>query len=92
MFSRMMLQDPNCLLMDGPTNHLDLESITALNNGLLKYEGTMVFASHDVQFVDSLANRILELGSDKYFDLGMTYEQYLTDDARLERQGKRLKA
>jgi ATPase subunit of ABC transporter with duplicated ATPase domains len=92
MFSRMMLQDPNCLLMDGPTNHLDLESITALNNGLLKYEGTMVFASHDVQFVDSLANRILELRSDKYFDLGMTYEQYLTDDARLERQGKRLKA
>jgi ATPase subunit of ABC transporter with duplicated ATPase domains len=89
MFSRMMLQDPNVLLLDGPTNHLDLESITALNNGLLKYESPMIFASHDVQFVESLANRILELGPTKYFDLGMTYEQYLADPARLERQGKR---
>jgi ATPase subunit of ABC transporter with duplicated ATPase domains len=89
MFSRMMLQDPNVLLLDGPTNHLDLESITALNNGLLKYESPMIFASHDVQFVDSLANRILELGPDKYFDLGMTYEQYLADPARLERHGRK---
>jgi ATPase subunit of ABC transporter with duplicated ATPase domains len=91
MFSRMMLQDPNFLLLDGPTNHLDLESITALNNGLLKFEGAMVFASHDVAFVDSLANRILELGPDTYFDLGMTYEQYLADDARRARLGDRLK-
>jgi ATPase subunit of ABC transporter with duplicated ATPase domains len=72
--------------MDGPTNHLDLESITALNNGLLKYEGPMLFASHDVKFVESLANRILELGRDTYYDLGMTYDQYLADPARRERQ------
>ncbi len=86
MFARMMLQDPNCLVMDGPTNHLDLESITALNNGLLQYEGSMVFACHDVKFVESLANRILELGPDgTYFDLGMTYEQYLADAGRLSR-------
>ena len=88
MLSRLMLQSPNVLLLDGPTNHLDLESITALNNGLLKYESPMLFASHDVQFVASLANRILELGPDKWFDLGITYEQYLADPARLTRLGK----
>jgi ATPase subunit of ABC transporter with duplicated ATPase domains len=88
-FSRMMLQDPNVLVLDGPTNHLDLESITALNNGLLKYESPMIFSSHDVQFVDSLANRILELGPEQYFDLNMTYEQYLADEARQARHGKR---
>ena len=92
MFSRMMLQDPNFLIMDGPTNHLDLESITALNNGLLKYEGPMLFASHDVKFVESLANRILELGPDGYYDLGMTYEQYLADPARLARLARQNRA
>ncbi len=89
MFSRIMLQDPNVLLLDGPTNHLDLESITALNNGLLKYESPMLFASHDVKLLDSLANRVLELGPDTYFDLGMTYEQYLSDEGRLARHGNR---
>ena len=88
MLSRLMLQSPNVLLLDGPTNHLDLESITALNNGLLKYESPMIFASHDVQFVTSLANRVLELGKDKWFDLGITFEQYLADPARLARVGK----
>ncbi|HEX2675156.1 MAG TPA: ATP-binding cassette domain-containing protein [Polyangiales bacterium] len=89
MFSRMMLQEPNVLVLDGPTNHLDLESITALNNGLLEYQGSMIFASHDVKFVESLANRILELGPNgEYFDLGMTYDQYLTDPARLARVAK----
>jgi ATPase subunit of ABC transporter with duplicated ATPase domains len=88
MLSRLMLQSPNVLLLDGPTNHLDLESITALNNGLLKYESPMLFASHDVQFVASLANRILELGPNTWFDLGITYEQYLSDPARLARVGK----
>jgi ATPase subunit of ABC transporter with duplicated ATPase domains len=67
---------------------LDLESITSLNNGLLKYESPMIFASHDVQLVSSLTNRILELGPDKWFDLGMTYDRYLEDPARLARVGK----
>ncbi|HKU37851.1 MAG TPA: ATP-binding cassette domain-containing protein [Polyangiales bacterium] len=88
MLARMMVQNPNVLVLDGPTNHLDLESITALNNGLLKYEGPMVFASHDVQFVESLATRVLELGPDTYYDLPMTFEQYLADPARLARAGK----
>ena len=88
MLSRMMMQAPNALVLDGPTNHLDLESITALNNGLLKFPGTMVFASHDVQFVNSLADRIIELHPDTYFDVAMTYEEYLADDKRKERVQK----
>jgi ATPase subunit of ABC transporter with duplicated ATPase domains len=82
MMARMMLQQPNLLMLDGPTNHLDLESITALNNGLLKFDGTMLFSSHDVQFVDSLATRIIELGDAGYRDLAMGYEQYLADESR----------
>ena len=89
MLSRAMLQDPNVLLLDGPTNHLDLESITAMNNGLLKFEGSLLVASHDVQFVDSLVTRVLELGPDgSYLDLEMGYEAYLADEARLERVGR----
>jgi ATPase subunit of ABC transporter with duplicated ATPase domains len=88
MLSRMMLQDPNVLLLDGPTNHLDLESITALNNGLLKFTGSMVVSSHDVQFVHSLVTRVIELAGEKYYDLNMQYEDYLADEARLLRAGK----
>ncbi len=88
MVSRMMLQDPNVLLLDGPTNHLDLESITALNNGLMKFTGSVVLSSHDVQFVDTLVTRVIELAGEKYYDLNMTYEDYLRDEARLERVGK----
>ncbi|MFT3925524.1 MAG: ATP-binding cassette domain-containing protein [Myxococcales bacterium] len=88
MVSRMMLQDPNVLLLDGPTNHLDLESITSLNNGLLKFTGSMMVSSHDVQFVDSLVTRVIELAGEKYYDLNMNYEQYLADEARLTRLGK----
>jgi ATPase subunit of ABC transporter with duplicated ATPase domains len=90
MLSRMMMLDPNFLILDGPTNHLDLESITALNNALLGYGGSMIFASHDVQFVDSLANRILELAPTAYYDLGMSFDAYLSDEARLARHGKQI--
>jgi ATPase subunit of ABC transporter with duplicated ATPase domains len=89
MLSRMMLQDPNVLLLDGPTNHLDLESITALNNGLIKFKGSLLVNSHDVQFVDSLVTRVIELNGERYYDLNMGYEQYLADEARLARLGKR---
>jgi len=85
MLSRMMLQDPNVLIMDGPTNHLDLESITALNNGLLDFKGTMLFASHDVKFVSSLADRIIEIDGARGLDLRMTYDEYLVDEGRLAR-------
>lgn len=85
MLARMMLQDPNVLLLDGPTNHLDLESITALNNGLMEFKGTMIFASHDVKFVSSLADRIIELDGGPGLDLRMNYDEYLVDEARLAR-------
>jgi ATPase subunit of ABC transporter with duplicated ATPase domains len=88
MLSRMMLQDPNVLVLDGPTNHLDLESITSLNNGLLKFKGSLLVNSHDVQFVDSLVTRVIELDGDRYYDLNMRYEEYLADEARLARLRK----
>lgn len=87
MLARIMLQDPNVLLLDGPTNHLDLESITALNNGLLKFDGAMLFASHDLQFVESLADRIIEIDGAQVFDLHMNYQEYLADEARKVRRG-----
>ena len=90
MLSRMMLQDPNVLLLDGPTNHLDLESITALNNGLLKFTGSMIVSSHDVQFVHSLVTRVIELGGDKYYDLNTNYEDYLADEARIARSAHKI--
>ncbi len=80
MFSRMMLQSGNVLVMDEPTNHLDLESIQALNNSLRDFDGTVLFSSHDLQFVDTIANRIIELTPTGIIDKKMTYEEYLADE------------
>lgn len=88
MLARIMLHDPNLVLLNGPTNHLDLESITALNNGLLDFNGTMLFATHDAQFASSLATRVVELGEGAIFDLHMDYPTYLEDEARLLRVGR----
>ena len=88
MFSRIMLQDPNVVLMDAPTSHLDLESITALNEALEKFSGALIFASDDTQFCTSLATRVLELRGDTYYDLRMGYDTYLQDASRLEREGR----
>jgi ATPase subunit of ABC transporter with duplicated ATPase domains len=88
MLSRLMLQDPNTLVLNQPTNHLDLESITALNNGLSKSEATMIFSCHDVQFVDSLANRVIELSGKTTYDLRVSYSEYLADAERLARVGR----
>ena len=65
MFSRVMLQDPNLIFLDEPTNHLDLESITALNNGLIRSTAEIIFVSHDHQFTQTVANRIIEQNHDK---------------------------
>ena len=73
----MMLSGANILLLDEPTNHLDLESITALNNGLINYEGTILFASHDHQFVQTIANRIIEITPTGIIDKRMSYDEYL---------------
>jgi ATPase subunit of ABC transporter with duplicated ATPase domains len=88
MLSRLMLQDPNTLVLNQPSNHLDLESITALNNGLLKSEASMIFSCHDVQFVESLANRIFEFSGKTFYDLRTTYADYLADAERLARVGR----
>ncbi|MFB9329320.1 ABC-F family ATP-binding cassette domain-containing protein [Paenibacillus aurantiacus] len=77
MLSKMMLSGSNVLLMDEPTNHLDLESITALNNGLIDFDGTLIFTSHDHQFVQTIANRIVEITPNGVIDRIMSYDEYL---------------
>ena len=79
MFSRMMLSGANVLLFDEPTNHLDLESITALNNGMIEFPGTMLFTCHDHQLTDTVANRVIEIGSKGHLDKLMTYDEFITD-------------
>ncbi len=76
-FGRIMLQRPNIILMDEPTNHLDMESIESLNLALDKYEGTLIFVSHDREFVSSLATRIIDMRGDGITDYRGTYEEYL---------------
>jgi ATPase subunit of ABC transporter with duplicated ATPase domains len=77
LFGKMMMALPNILLMDEPTNHMDMESIESLNMALEQYEGTLMFISHDRQFVSSLATRIIEIKKDKVIDFKGTYEEYL---------------
>ena len=76
MFSRMMLFKSNVLILDRPTNHLDLESITAVNNGLSEFKGNLLFATHDLEILETAANRIIEITEDGCFDRSGTYEEY----------------
>ncbi|MBT2689477.1 ATP-binding cassette domain-containing protein [Bacillus sp. ISL-47] len=85
MLSKMMLSGANVLLLDEPTNHLDLESITALNNGLINFKGSLMFASHDHQFIQTIANRIIEITPAGIVDKQMTYDDYL-EDATIQKQ------
>ena len=80
MLSKMMLSGANVLLMDEPTNHLDLESITALNDGLIAFKGTLLFVSHDHQFVQTIADRIIELTPEGVFDKLTSYDDFLADE------------
>ncbi|MCP5096525.1 MAG: ATP-binding cassette domain-containing protein [Chloroflexi bacterium] len=79
MLSRMMLSGANALVFDEPTNHLDLEAITALNDGLINFKGPILFASHDYQFVDTIANRIIEITPGGVIDRMMTLAEYIED-------------
>ena len=81
MLSKMMLSGANVLVMDGPTNHLDLESITAVNEGLIRYTGTLMFTSHDHEFIQTVANRIIDLDKKVVEDKYSTYDEYLGLDA-----------
>ena len=80
MLSRMMLSGANVLLLDEPTNHLDLESITALNNGLISFGGTVLFVSHDHEFVQTIANRIIDLTPHGVVDRVCSYDEFLTNE------------
>lgn len=85
MLSKLMLEEPQCMVLDGPTNHLDLESITALNRALIKFPGTLIFSSHDVEFIQSLADRVVEISPDDVIDRPIDYGEYLAE--RAERLG-----
>lgn len=80
MLSKMMILGANVLIMDEPTNHLDMESITALNNGLIKFPGALLFTSHDHQFIQTIANRIMEITPNGLIDKISTYDEYLDSD------------
>ena len=80
LLSKMMISGANVLLLDEPTNHLDMESITALNNGLIKFSGVEIFSCHDHQFVQTTANRIMEIVDGKLIDKITTYDEYLASD------------
>ncbi len=80
MLSKMMLSGANVITLDDPTNHLDLESITALNNGLIAFKGTILFTSHDHQFVQTIANRIIEVTPNGVIDKEATYDEFLENE------------
>ena len=87
MFARLMLSSANILILDEPTNHLDLESITAVNNGLIAFKGSLLFASHDHKFIETIANRVIELTPGGVVDSQLPIDEYLEDEiiqARIE--------
>ena len=80
MIARMQLQNANCLILDTPTNHLDLESIQAFNNNLTQFKGNILFSSHDHEFIETVADRIIELTPNGTIDKLMTYDEYIHDE------------
>jgi len=85
MLSKIMLERPNVVTLDGPTSHLDLESITAVNEGLIRYKGTLMFASHDHEFIQTVADRIIDIGADGKLieDKFTNYDDYLNEKLKL---------
>jgi len=77
LFGKLMMSDINVLIMDEPTNHMDMEAIEALNNALKEWDGTLIFVSHDREFVSSLATRIVEIKNHQVIDFQGTYDEYL---------------
>lgn len=80
MFSRLMLQEANTIILDQPTNHLDLESIQSVNEALEKYEGSLFFSSHDYSFIESIATKIVELTPKGAYVYKGTFTEYLEDE------------
>jgi len=88
MIARMQLKNANCLILDTPTNHLDLESIQAFNNNLMQFKGNIIFASHDHEFINTVADRIIELTPKGTIDKLMTYDDYIYDEAIKEKKAE----
>jgi ATPase subunit of ABC transporter with duplicated ATPase domains len=86
LLSKMMLEEGNVLILDEPTSHLDLESITKFNESLIEYPGIVIFTSHDREFTQTVANRIIEIGPNGMIDKLMTYDEYLADEAVKEQR------
>jgi ATPase subunit of ABC transporter with duplicated ATPase domains len=87
MLSRMMMLRANVLMLDEPTNHLDLESITAFNNSLKTFKGTILFTTHDHEFAQTVANRVIELTPNGVIDRYTTFDDYMSDkDIKVQRE------
>lgn len=80
MIARMMLKSANCLVLDSPTNHLDLESIQAFNNTLINFKGNVLLSSHDHEFIQTVCNRVIELTPNGVIDKIMDYDDYIISD------------
>ena len=88
MLCKMMISGANVLILDEPTNHLDLESIQALNNGLMDFKGTLLFDSHDHQFVQTIANRVIEILPGGIIDRRETYDEFIENESLNELRKK----
>ncbi|MCQ2576390.1 MAG: ABC transporter ATP-binding protein, partial [Treponema sp.] len=88
MLSKLMLSGANCITMDDPTNHLDLEAIQSLNEGLIAFPGVLLFSSHDHEFIQSIANRIVEITPNGVIDRMMSFDDYISDNVIAEQRKK----
>ena len=88
MLSKLMLSGANVLIMDDPTNHLDLEAIQSLNEGLINFPGVVLFTSHDHEFIESIANRIVEITPNGIIDRMTNFDSYISDDSITELRKK----
>ena len=80
MFSRMMVLEPNTMIFDEPTDHLDLEAISSLNEGLIQYKGSLIFTSQDFELVNTVANRVIEVSPKGFLDVPTDYNDYMTNE------------
>ena len=85
MLAKLMLSGANVILLDDPSNHLDLETITSLNNGMIRYKGNLLFTSHDHEIISTVANRVIAFKDGQIIDRKMSYDEYLE---KFEREGK----
>ena len=86
MIARMMIRNANVMILDSPTNHLDLESIQAFNNTLIKFKGNVLMSSHDHEFIQTICNRVIEIGPKGMIDKQMEYDDYVTDEKLMEKR------